>query len=213
VADLMEAYGIRTLRLELARTAEEAAGLAEKAGYPVVLKVASPDISHKSDVGGVLLDLKDAHAVAQGFATVVANARAAQPEARIEGVHVQHMLPPGQEVIAGVVRDAQFGPLVMFGSGGVEVEGLKDVAFALAPLTDRDDDAMLEKTWAGRKLRGFRNLPPADREAVYQTLARLAQLAFDCPELAEIEVNPLRVLAQGQGAYAVDVRARVKVSA
>ncbi len=207
--DLLAAYGVPTARPQLAATPDAAAALANRAGYPVALKVASPDISHKSDVGGVLINLADEAAVRAGFVQVTAAARAARPQgALIEGAYVQRMLPPGQEVIVGVVRDAQFGPLVMFGSGGVEVEGLKDVAFGLAPLTPSEIEHMLESTWAGRKLKGFRSLPPADRGAVRDILARLAQLAADCPEIAEIEINPLRVLAEGQGAVAVDVRAK-----
>ncbi len=132
----------------------------------------------------------------------------AKPQAHLLGVQVQCMLPPGQEVIVGALRDPQFGPLVMFGSGGVEVEGLKDVAFALAPLSEAEAERMLERTWAGRKLKGYRNLPPADREAVLQVLLRLAQLAQDCPQLAEIEINPLWVLPRGRGARAIDVRIR-----
>jgi acetyltransferase len=116
------------------------------------------------------------------------------------------MFPAGQEVIVGIVQDPQFGPLVMFGSGGVEVEGLKDVAFALAPLSRDEAKHLLDSTWAGRKLRGYRNLPPADRAAVVNVLLRLAQLAADFPQLAEIEINPLRALPDGQGAVAVDVR-------
>jgi len=205
-ADILAAYGIPTLPIRLASSPAQAAEVARQLGFPVVLKVASLDISHKSDVGGVLLNLADEAAVSQGFETVVANARRAMPEANILGVHVQRMLPAGQEVIVGAVQDPLFGPLVMFGSGGVEVEGLKDVAFALAPLTRSDAERMLESTWAGRKLRGFRNLPPADRAAVLDVLLRLAQLAADFPELPEIEINPLRVLADGQGAFAIDVR-------
>ena len=163
VNGLLRAYGIPTAEPLLAGSADEAAALASQVGYPVALKVASADIAHKSDVGGVLLGLADAAAVRAGFARVTANARAARPQALIQGAFVQRMLPPGQEVIAGVVRDPQFGPLVMFGSGGVEVEGLKDVAFGLAPLTPGELDRMLADTWAGRKLTGFRSLPPADR--------------------------------------------------
>jgi len=207
IHQLLAAYGIPTAAVELATSAETAAAIANRMGYPVALKVASPDISHKSDVGGVLLGLDNPQAVVQGYDTVIANARAARPGAHIEGVHVQRMIPPGQEVIVGVVRDPQFGPLAMFGSGGVEVEGLKDVAFALAPLTAADADYLLDNTWAGRKLRGFRNLPPADRQAVREVLVRLGQLAEDFPEISEIEINPLRVLADGQGVFAVDVRA------
>jgi acetyltransferase len=119
------------------------------------------------------------------------------------------MVPPGQDVIIGAVQDSHFGPLVMFGSGGVEVEGLQDVEFALAPLSHREAEALLDRTWAGRKLHGFRDLPRADRERVVDTLLRIAQLAADFPQLVEIEINPLRVLEEGEGAYAVDVRVRV----
>ncbi len=206
---ILEAYGIPTLRMQLASSGRgEAAAIADRMGFPVALKVASPDIPHKSDVGGVLLDLRTPAAVQDGFRSILQNARAAHPGAQIEGVHVQRMAAQGQEVILGAVHDAQFGALVMFGSGGVEVEGLKDVQFALAPLVRQEAEAMLENTWAGRKLRGYRSLPPADRDAVLDALLRLAQLADDFPELAEVEINPLRVLPAGEGAYAVDVRAR-----
>jgi acetate---CoA ligase (ADP-forming) len=157
-----------------------------------------------------LLNRMEAKAVHSGFEQVVASARNARPEARILGVHIQRMIPSGQEAIVGMVRDAQFGPLMMFGSGGVEVEGLKDVTFELAPLNRNEASAMLERTWAGRKLCGFRNIPPADREAVIEVLMRLARLAVDFPQLEEIEINPLRVLPEGQGAFAVDVRGSYK---
>ncbi len=206
---LLAAYGIPTVQPQLAESADEAVALAEKMGYPVVLKVASPDISHKSDVGGVLLNLRDADAVREGYEAITERARLARPTARLEGAHVQRMLPPGQEVIVGVVSDPQFGPMVMFGSGGVEVEGLKDVTFALAPLSQREAEEMLAATWAGRKLNGFRSLPAADREAVMAILARLAQLALDFPQIAEIEINPVRALPGKGGAFAIDVRARL----
>jgi acetyltransferase len=175
----------------------------------VVVKVASGQISHKSDVGGVLLNIQSAQAAAEAFTTVVERARSARPEAVIEGAHLQRMLPAGQETITGMVRDPLFGPVLMFGSGGVEVEGLKDVAFGLAPL-DLDEAARLVgSTWAGRKLQGFRSLAAADRESVLDALLRLSRLAEDFPQIAEIEINPLRVLAPGEGAYALDVRGRL----
>ncbi len=205
---LLAAYGIPTLTMELAVDGDQAAALAEQIGYPVVLKVASADIPHKSDVGGVALNLKDAPAVRAAFDTMMPRVRQAHPDAQIEGVHVQQMVSGGQEVIVGAVQDPQFGALAMFGSGGVEVEGLKDVAFALAPVTAPETEAMLAATWAGKKLKGFRNLPPADREAVQTVIARLAQLTADHPQIAEIEINPLRVLEVGKGALAVDVRIR-----
>ncbi len=209
VQRILAAYGVRMPRVALARDARQAADLAREMGFPVALKVASPDIPHKSDVGGVLLNLDSFEAVSRGFITVTQNARRAVPGAEILGVHVQRMIPQGQEVIVGSVQDPQFGPLVMFGSGGVEVEGLGDVAFALAPLSANEVDYLLENTWAGRRLRGFRHLPPADREAVREVILRLAQLASDFPQLSEIEINPLRVLADGQGAFAVDARAKL----
>jgi acetyltransferase len=209
-AQVARAYGVPVPEEILARNAVQAAAAARKLGYPVALKIASPDIPHKSDVGGVALDVKDESGVRQAFERMVAQARAARPQARIHGVSVQPMLPPGQEVIVGVVRDEQFGPLVMFGSGGVEVEGLKDVAFALAPLTPREADSLLDATWAGRRMRGFRNIPAGDRAAAQDAVVRLAQLAEDLPEIAEIEVNPLRVLPGDGGAVAVDVRLKLR---
>ncbi len=209
-AALLETYGIRAPRGEVARSPQEAASIGQRVGFPLALKIVSPDIAHKSDVGGILLNVISPEAAAQGYETLMANVAARQPQARLEGVLVQPMIPGGQEVIVGVVRDAQFGPLVMFGSGGVEVEGLKDVAFALAPLTAPDLDDMLQRTWAGRKLGGYRNIPPADQGAVREALIRLAQLAANHPQITEIEINPLRVLSPGQGAAALDVRVRLR---
>ncbi len=204
---LMQAAGIPFLALRLAQTAEEAASLAASLGFPVVMKIASPDIPHKTDVGGILLNVADAEAAASGFTQMLAKVRAQRPSARLQGVWLQRQLPPGQEIILGVVRDPQFGPLVMFGSGGVEVEGLGDVAFALAPLNDWEAENLLARTWAGRKLAGYRNLPPADREAVRQALQQLGDLALALPQIAEIEINPL--LAWETGVAAVDVRVRL----
>lgn len=204
--DILEAYGVKTAGMHLAASADQALESARKLGFPVVLKVASPDISHKTDVGGVLLNLADEHSIRGGFQTIIDQARESRPDSDIQGVYVQKMVPSGQEVIVGTVRDPQFGPVVMFGSGGTEVEGLQDIAFGLAPLTRPEIEAILEDTWAGRKLGGYRNLVPADRPAVEEVLIRLAQLAHDFPQLNEIEINPLRVLPDGQGAVAVDVR-------
>jgi acetyltransferase len=208
-AELMAAAGIHTAETLLAKNSNEAIAIAERIEYPVAMKVASAEISHKSDVGGVALGLDSPAAVRVAYDNMLARVKAARPEAHIEGVTLQHMLPPGQEVIVGVVRDPQFGPLVMFGSGGVEVEGLKDVAFALAPLSHREAEEMLDSTWAGRKLAGYRNIAAADREAVVEALLRLAALTDALPRIQEIEINPLRVLPPGQGAWAVDVRVKM----
>ncbi|MBM3151566.1 MAG: CoA-binding protein [Chloroflexi bacterium] len=206
---LLRACGIPTAPVRLAATVEEAVVIAKEVGYPSVLKIASADIPHKSDIGGVVLGIMNPDEIRSAFEQVMKNSRAARPQAKIDGVQVQRMVPPGQDVIVGAARDVQFGPLVMFGSGGVEVEGLKDVAFALAPLNPHDAERMLSRTWAGRKLDGFRSIGPADKAAVLDVLVRLAQLAEELPEISEIEINPLRALAPGQGVVALDVRVKL----
>jgi acetyltransferase len=198
--DILEAYGIAAPAARIARSAAEAAAAAGEIGYPVAMKVAAAGLTHKSDIGGVRLNVQDADEVTAVFEEL-------SPLAGEQGaILVQQMIGGGQEVIAGVTRDAQFGPLLMFGSGGVEVEGLEDVAFALAPLTESEARYLLRETWAGRKLAGYRNIPAADETAVIEVLTRLGQLAADFPQLAEIEINPLIVLEEG--AVAVDGRAR-----
>jgi acetyl coenzyme A synthetase (ADP forming)-like protein len=205
---LMEAYGIPSMQPRLARSPLQAAELAQEMGYPVAMKIASPMITHKSDVGGILLNQQNSQEVESGFTKIIENSRAASPDAEILGVHIQSMIPTGQDVIIGAIQDPQFGALVMFGSGGIEVEGLKDVQFALAPISGAEAEQLLAHTWAGKKLGGYRSLSPADQGAVVKIILRLAQLAADFPQLAEIEINPLTVLEDGQGAFAVDVRAR-----
>lgn len=211
VADLDElfnAYEIPIAPIKLAHNESEAVKFAEELGFPVVMKIASPDILHKSDVGGVVIGVENTASLQIAYTQIMERVKRGKPEARIDGVHIQRQVPEGQEVIAGMVRDPQFGPLMMFGSGGVEVEGLKDVAFALAPLSQAEAGKMIGKTWAGRKLKGFRNIPPADEESVVDVLIKLSRLALENESIEEIEINPLRVL--GKGAVAVDVRMRRK---
>ena len=201
---LVASYGIQLVDTLLARSQSEAASLSEQLGYPVALKIASSDISHKSDVGGVIVGLRSRSDVLNGYAQIMHNVAATRPDAAIEGVFVQKQVPEGQEVIIGALHDPSFGPLIMFGSGGVEAEGMRDVAFALAPLSSSEAEELMRHTWAGRRLGGFRNLPPADRLAARDALVRLSWLAYDHPEVREIEINPLRVLRRG--AVAVDMR-------
>ncbi|MBN2004070.1 MAG: acetate--CoA ligase family protein [Anaerolineae bacterium] len=193
------AYGIRVPFSGVAANVAAAVTLAEQAGYPVALKLIAPGVVHKADVGGIALGLNDADAVRSAFAQLVGDdpARAAL---------VQQMAPHGCEVILGVQRDAQFGPLLMFGLGGVYVEVFRDVAFRLAPLCEADACAMIAETAAGKLLAGVRGQPPADMTAVVDTLLRLGQLASDFPCIAEMDINPLIVAPAGQGAWAVDVR-------
>lgn len=205
--ELMQAYAIPTTPIKLAMDENEAIKIANELGYPVVMKIASPDIPHKSNVGGVLLNIKDDQELTSGFIQMVKNIATLFPPVQIDGVYIQRQIPDGQEVIVGMIRDKQFGALMMFGSGGVEVEGLKDVAFALGPLNQAEAEEMMRRTWAGRKLKGFRSIPPVDEEAVKDVLVKLSQLAAEHEEIEEIEINPLRVLAKG--AVAVDVRFKI----
>lgn len=210
-SQILEAYGIPTPPQYLVTSVEEAVRAAHhlhlgENGHAVALKIASADIPHKSDIGGVQLDIRDEASLLEAYTTIQQRAALARPDAVISGVHIQPMIPPGQELVLGAIQDAQFGPLLMFGSGGVEVEGLKDVSFGLAPLTVNEADEMIDSTWAGQKLRGYRNLTAVDRGKIRDTLLRLGQLAVDFPELVEIEINPLRALPDG--VFALDVRAR-----
>jgi acetyltransferase len=202
--ELLSIYNIPTAPLKLAHSAEEATAIANEIGYPVVIKIASPDLLHKSDIGGVQVDIQDEAALVIAYTQMIDRVKEARPDAHIDGIHLQRQIPTGQEVIAGAVRDQQFGPLMMFGSGGVEVEGLKDVAFALAPVTKTEALKMIRRTWAGKKLSGFRSIPPADEAAVVNILVNLSRLVIENKSIAELEINPLRVL--NEGAVAVDVR-------
>lgn len=210
VQELLEIYKIPTGRLALAVDEDQAVRLAKKMGFPLAMKLASPDVLHKSDIGAVLLGVADEQGIREGYRAILARTQAVSPQARLEGVHLQRMASSGQEVICGFVRDPQFGPLMMFGSGGVEVEGLKDVAFGIAPLTPTEAERMIDATWAGQKLSGFRSIPAVDRTAVVDILVRLSYLAVDLPALQEVEINPLRALPPGQGCIALDVRAKRK---
>ncbi|MEW9548068.1 acetate--CoA ligase family protein [Nonomuraea sp. NPDC050783] len=201
---LCEAYGIATPREGLAGSAGEAAELAERIGLPVVLKVVSPDILHKTDAGGVLVGLRTAEEVRRGYDTILANARAHDPGARIDGVQVQQLVGGGHEVIVGAVTDPTFGKVVAFGLGGVLVEVLKDVTFRLAPVSGDDALGMLDDIRAAEVLRGARGAEPADREALAGLIERVGRLVTDHPEIVEVDLNP--VFADARGAVAADVR-------
>ncbi len=201
---LLEEAGVPVARTLLARTREEAERAAEEVGYPVVLKIVSPDIAHKSDVGGVRLNLRDREAVGQAFNEVVGNARRAVPDARITGVAVQHMAPQGTEVIVGMTTDPQFGPVMMFGLGGIMVEVLKDVSFRLVPLEEKDARQMIDEIKGRPVLSGVRGQPPADVDALARTLLKVSEFVERHPEVRELDLNP--VFAYPDGALAVDAR-------
>ncbi|ONI87131.1 CoA-binding protein [Saccharothrix sp. ALI-22-I] len=199
-----QAYGIATPAEGLAASRDEAVALAGDIGLPVVLKIVSPDILHKTEAGGVLVGLRTAEEVAAGFDTIIANAVAYNADADIVGVQVQQLMTSGQEVIIGATTDETFGKIVAFGLGGILVEVLKDVTFRLAPTTADEAMSMVDGIAAAEVLRGVRGAPPADRDALADLIRRVGDLVTDFPELAEVDLNP--VLATPDGATAVDVR-------
>ena len=204
--NIAAACGIPLPQSIFAADEKAAVRAAEQIGYPVAVKISSDDILHKSDAGGVRVGLTDADAVREAYGKVMASARAYKADARLDGVLVQQMAPKGREVIVGVSRDPQFGPVIMFGLGGVYVEVLRDVTFRVAPLTLADARAMITGIRSARMLQAFRGDPPADTAALAECLTRISQLAIRFPEIIECDLNPLRVFPEGQGLMAVDVR-------
>jgi acetyltransferase len=179
---------------------------AESIGYPVAMKIVSPQIIHKSDAGGVKINLADAAAVGKAFDEIIASAKAFKADAQIDGVLVQQMAPKGQEVILGVNRYPKFGHLLMYGSGGVMVEVFKDVTFRLAPLTRNSARLMIRGIKGFTLLNGFRGKPKCDLAALEKLLVALSDLVTDNPEIKEMDINPLLVHPEGQGATVADCR-------
>jgi acetyl coenzyme A synthetase (ADP forming)-like protein len=199
-----DAYGIPTPGEGVARSAAEATSLASGMGFPVVMKIVSPDILHKTEAGGVIVGVKSAEEATKAYDTILANAKKYKSDARIEGVQVQQMLGGGVEVIVGAITDNSFGKLVAFGLGGVLVEVLKDVTFRLAPATNDDAMSMLNGIQAHEMLEGVRGSDPVSKEALSDTIVKVSQLVSDFPEISEMDLNP--VFATKAGAIAADVR-------
>jgi len=201
-----DAYRIPVPQEGVARSASEASRLASEMGFPVVLKIVSPEILHKTEAGGVLVNVKSAADVEQGYATIMANARKYNDKATLVGVQVQQMLSGGQEVIIGAVSDPSFGKLVAFGLGGILVEVLKDATFRLAPASKEDALSMLDGIAAAEVLRGVRGAEGVNREALALMIQRVSELITDFPEISELDLNPVFATATAQGAIAADVR-------
>src|SRR5216117_3688798 len=199
-----DAYGIPVPKEGVAKSAAEAAKLATGMGFPVVMKIVSPDILHKTEAGGVVVGVKTAADAEKNYATILANAKKYKSDAKIEGVQVQQMLAGGTEVIVGSITDGSFGKLVAFGLGGVLVEVLKDVTFRLAPATKDDALSMLDGIQAHDMLKGVRGSDPVNREALADVIVNVSQLISDFPEIAEMDLNP--VFATKKDAIAADVR-------
>ena len=202
--ELLRTQGIPVVPTSLARSSNEAVRMAKALGLPVALKIVSPDVIHKSEVGGVRLQLTSLAQVSKAYGEIIATVRARVPEAVIEGVSVQPMAKPGIEVLAGLTYDPTFGPVVMFGLGGIFVEVLNDVAFRVVPLRSRDARAMLREVRGLPILQGFRGAPPVDLGALEDILLKLSHLAEQRSELREIDLNP--IFAYPTGALTVDAR-------
>lgn len=203
---VIEAYGLRVPRARLAQTPDEAVKLAGEIGYPVVMKIASPDILHKSDIGAVKVGMSKPADVRDAFELIDYRARRHNPEADIWGVLVQQMISGGKEVIIGMSRDPQFGPMLMFGLGGIYVEVMKDVVFRIAPIDRVEAREMVESIRSFPLLKGVRGEAPADVDAIVEVILRISQLVTDFPEIVEMDVNPLIVHEAGQGATVLDAR-------
>jgi acetyltransferase len=208
--DVLAAYGIPLPKSELAKTADEAVAAAERIGYPVVMKIASPDILHKTDIGGIKLNISSATDVRDAFDLLTYRGRRYMPDATIWVCQVQQMVKGGREVIIGMNRDPQFGPLLMFGLGGIYVEALKDVTFRVAPVDRREATEMLSEIRSYNLLRGVRGEKPADMAAIADTIVRISQLVSDFPEIVELDINPLMVFEQGRGVLGIDMRLALK---
>ncbi|MFI6938345.1 acetate--CoA ligase family protein [Streptomyces sp. NPDC050418] len=201
---IADAYGIAVPGEELARDVDEAVAAAARFDGPVVLKIVSPDILHKTDAGGVIVGIEGAADVRAAFHKIIDNAKAYNSAAKIDGIQVQQMLPPGQEVIVGAVTDPTFGKVVAFGLGGVLVEVLKDITFRLAPVDADEAQTMLDSIKAAEILRGVRGAQPVDRWALAEQIRRVSELVTDFPEIVEVDLNP--VIATPEGAMAADIR-------
>ncbi|KXK32624.1 MAG: acetate-CoA ligase (ADP-forming) subunit beta [Candidatus Brocadia sinica] len=202
--EFIEAFGISTTRYVVTVSPADAIQAAKSVGYPVVLKIVSPDISHKTDVGGVKLGIKDDEGVKVAYDEIIRNVKKRQPDARIDGILVQEMATPSTEVIVGGLRDPQFGPAVMFGLGGIFVEVFKDVSFRIAPVDEYEALDMIHGIKGAKILKGFRNAEAADIPALAQIIVQVSDIMISLEEIKEIDLNP--VLVYPKGLKAVDAR-------
>lgn len=203
---VLAAWGVPVNRTELARDISEAVKVAREVRYPIVLKIASPDIIHKSEAKGVKVGLSSELELRQSFGDLIDNARVYKPDAKILGVTIQEYLPPAREVIVGALQDPSFGATVMFGLGGVWVEVLEDISFRLAPLSAEDAREMIQEIKGYQVLAGIRGTPPADVGALVDIIQKVGQLAHEFSEIAEMDLNPIFTFDDGKGAVVADAR-------
>jgi acyl-CoA synthetase (NDP forming) len=202
--EVFNSVGIKTVETRLAASKEEAIAFSKRIGYPVVMKIASPDISHKSDAGGVKTGLKDEKEVVGAYEDILSSIHKKCPDAKIDGVSVQSMARPGTEIIIGMFKDPQFGPVLMFGLGGILVEVLKDVCFRVVPLTARDAREMIKEIKGYTLLKGYRGYEPADLSTLEGLLLKISDFCEKSPEVKELDLNP--IFAYREGAAIVDAR-------
>jgi acyl-CoA synthetase (NDP forming) len=197
-------YGIPVTKFRVAKTAEEAVKFSDEIGYPIVLKIVSPDVLHKSDVGGVVLNVRSGEDAQKAYNKILDNIKKLKPDAHVKGILVQEMAPSSTEVIVGSIKDPQFGQTLMFGLGGIFVEVLKDVAFRIAPIAEEDAKEMITEVKAYPILRGYRAQPPCDLDGIVEILLNTSRLVMDHREIKELDLNP--VMVYEKGATTVDAR-------
>ena len=201
---LFTLFDLPVTRIHVAKSIEEAVEAANRIGYPIVLKIVSPQILHKSDAGGVIVGVKDDQGIRDGYSKIIENAKNYKPDADITGILVQEMAPDGTEIIIGSTTDPTFGPTLMFGLGGIFVEILKDVSFRVAPITMTDATEMIDEIKAKKILEGVRGMPPSHKPTLAEILFKTSGMLMECPEIKELDMNP--VLAYPDGARIVDAR-------
>lgn len=202
--NLFALYNMPVTKIHVAKTEGEAVEAAEKIGYPIVLKIVSPQILHKSDAGGVIVGIDNEKGIRDGFNKIIENAKAYKADAEITGILVQEMAPKGTEIIVGSTTDPTFGPTLMFGLGGIFVEILKDVSFRVAPITKLDAAEMIDEIKAVKILEGARGMPPSHKPTLADILYKTSNMLMECPEIKELDMNP--VLAYPDDARIVDAR-------
>ncbi len=208
--DALRVYGLPVPKAGLARSVDEAVEIARRVGFPVVLKVVSPDIVHKSDVGGVIINVKNEEEVIKAYNSIASNVAKKAPEAKVVGILVQEMVPSGLEVIVGATRDPTFGPVLLFGLGGIFVEVLKDVSFRITPVTEYDAETMLTEIKSAKILDGYRNLPPRDKKALVDIIVKLSKFMENHEDVTDVDLNPIMSFEVGKGAKIADARIIIK---
>jgi acyl-CoA synthetase (NDP forming) len=197
-------YGMPVTKIQVAGTEDGAVSAAKRIGFPIVLKIVSPQILHKSDAGGVIVGIQDEKGIREGFNKIIKNAKNYKPDAEITGILVQEMAPKGTEIIVGSTTDPTFGPTIMFGLGGIFVEILKDVSFRVAPIDKVDASEMIKEIKAYKILEGARGMPAVDQDTLVDILVKTSKMLMECPEVKELDMNP--ILAYPDGARIVDGR-------